>query len=418
MKIQQSQVVLSRLKKMLSDSSTSDIAFIVGGEKILAHRLTVGTSSAPFKAMFYGKMREAYSSEFVLDDPLITPTVFKKFLEYIYCGETETDVSTVFGLRYLANIYDFQSLFTICDYVCSNVDNKNCISIYNEAHFWNDEEIEKKCIETLVENVKEVLSSLKEESRLLEISYDLWWSILQTGVGIDEIELFIFLIDWINHKTCTKEQERSLIYEIRYGCISQKDLVTVVKPLDIVPLDLYTLALEFHAYPEGFSRPELPNFNKERLEKISIIVRHILESYDGEEKHNILLKRRPLIFSLTIEKYQTYRSLYKHIMNHLISMKDVFEIIPSPHINLDKDDVRLSAKDGRYILNNIQQPRDDQISLIPQEDLAYSDNSCFIMMTSNNVYIRNDDIPINFSSFDTIHCEWSHGYFEYYFNEV
>lgn len=59
-------------------------------------------------------------------------------------------------------------------------------------------------------------------------------------------------------------------FSIRFGCISQNDLINLVKPTKLVSNQIYILALEFHLnFHENSEVPE--NFGKKRIHRDFVI---------------------------------------------------------------------------------------------------------------------------------------------------
>eukprot|EP01127_Copromyxa_protea_P000578 TRINITY_DN1049_c0_g1_i1.p3 TRINITY_DN1049_c0_g1~~TRINITY_DN1049_c0_g1_i1.p3 ORF type:complete len:118 (+),score=18.35 TRINITY_DN1049_c0_g1_i1:204-557(+) len=101
-------LLAKNLGSLLYDTLTSDITFLVQGERIPAHRCIVGCSSEVLKAMLYGEdNKEAKEKQILMGDPKLHSHTFKELLRYIYTGSCEITSENVFGLQSLADMYLF-----------------------------------------------------------------------------------------------------------------------------------------------------------------------------------------------------------------------------------------------------------------------------------------------------------------------
>jgi hypothetical protein len=235
--------VLNALRK---NAEVSDVVFVVGKERIFAHRCVIANRSKPLMSMLYGKWKESNSSELVLSDPNITPSGFQYFLDYLYTNITSIEAAHVYQLRYLADLYDVPTLFQQCDKWLENkVSNKNVLEILNQAIKLNDTKTIEKGKQLIEAQTMDVLS--KSRNYLSSIKEDIVLMILKSNqLSIPEVELFLWLVDWYLK---TESNNSKLFSYIRYGRISQTDLITKVRPAKLAPQDLYIFALEYHASP-------------------------------------------------------------------------------------------------------------------------------------------------------------------------
>ncbi|KAF8646558.1 hypothetical protein HU200_065780 [Digitaria exilis] len=78
------------LGQLLDCNVTSDVSFIVEGEKFQAHRAVLAARSQVFQAELFGSMADATSSSIVLEE--IEPATFRAMLVFIYTDELPEDV--------------------------------------------------------------------------------------------------------------------------------------------------------------------------------------------------------------------------------------------------------------------------------------------------------------------------------------
>lgn len=71
---------------------------------------------------------------------------------------------------------------------------------------------------------------------------------------VEELDLFNAVINWARHKAnqenkTLQEVCSKVLQHIRYPQISGQDLIKVVKPTGLAPVELYLQAIEYHATP-------------------------------------------------------------------------------------------------------------------------------------------------------------------------
>jgi hypothetical protein len=81
------------LNELVNSSQFSDIAFEVGGERIVAHKAILVSRSQYFQAMFTNSLRETYSGR---DETIVIEGVsavgFLAMIRYLYTGTIDTSV--------------------------------------------------------------------------------------------------------------------------------------------------------------------------------------------------------------------------------------------------------------------------------------------------------------------------------------
>lgn len=68
--------------ELLEKGEGSDVTFVVGGEKIAAHKIILAARSSVFKAELYGQMKEKRARRVTVED--MQPDVFRGLLHFIY----------------------------------------------------------------------------------------------------------------------------------------------------------------------------------------------------------------------------------------------------------------------------------------------------------------------------------------------
>jgi len=113
--------------KMLEEPTNSDVTFLVGGERILAHKNILSARSKYFKAMFGAEVKENILNE--VDIPDVKPQVFKGLLQFLYSGLPPKNLSEIsLDLLVVADKYCVEEIEDICETnVCDNLDADNVI---------------------------------------------------------------------------------------------------------------------------------------------------------------------------------------------------------------------------------------------------------------------------------------------------
>uniref|UniRef100_A0A0D9X5J8 BTB domain-containing protein n=1 Tax=Leersia perrieri TaxID=77586 RepID=A0A0D9X5J8_9ORYZ len=93
--------ISNHLGKLLQDEERFDVNFIVGGEKIAAHKLVVAARSSVFKAELYGEMKEKGAQCLIVED--MQPDVFRALLHFIY-NDSLPDMDDVDDNEYIEMI--------------------------------------------------------------------------------------------------------------------------------------------------------------------------------------------------------------------------------------------------------------------------------------------------------------------------
>ena len=84
MNINLSGHMCSQYSKLLSSRKYCDVFFIIGHQRIPAHRTVLAAQSEYFEKLLFGTMKEAKNEEVVLKDVL--PATFQLLLKYAYTG--------------------------------------------------------------------------------------------------------------------------------------------------------------------------------------------------------------------------------------------------------------------------------------------------------------------------------------------
>ena len=159
------------LVKMLEEPTNSDVTFLVGGERILAHKAILSARSEYFKAMFGSDVKENVLNEVDISD--VEPKVFKGLLQFLYSGLPPKNLSEIsLDLLVVADKYCVQEMEDLCEKdVCDNLDASDVVDALIVADKINNEKLmshAKAVFRGHVDSVDEdAMKKLKENPELL-----------------------------------------------------------------------------------------------------------------------------------------------------------------------------------------------------------------------------------------------------------
>lgn len=116
------------LLNMLKSPNNADITFIVGGERIKAHKDILAARCTYFANMFRSGMKESVADEVEIKEE--EPAVFQGLLEFLYSGSAPKNLAEIaINLISLADKYDLEDLKKICEvHVCAQLNAENCVN--------------------------------------------------------------------------------------------------------------------------------------------------------------------------------------------------------------------------------------------------------------------------------------------------
>ncbi|XP_025421083.1 uncharacterized protein LOC112691120 [Sipha flava] len=229
-----SNALLQNIQNAYVNKLLTDITLVVGGVSYPAHRFMLGISSKVFETMLMNsKWSDSHQDVIELHEVQTCINVFPLFLQYFYTGEMLLEHSIIMPMLVLADKYDVKDLIVLCiEYMCEHIADAanrgqlvtwfqyvlslNQPMMVNAAYFckiWQDTEcikikppwnkLFKACrnfikwnIDTCVDCFNtfqcDVLVGLLKQSDL---------------VVHDEIQLFKYVVSWLNFQTAEKLTE-------------------------------------------------------------------------------------------------------------------------------------------------------------------------------------------------------------------
>ncbi|XP_053389586.1 BTB/POZ domain-containing protein 6-B-like [Mercenaria mercenaria] len=238
---------------LLETKVMSDVTFSFkkhGDRKFKAHKLILSMRSAVFGAMFFGPLANNRTEIDVEDTE---PDIFELVLRYIYTDKAELNGETVLRCLYAAKKYCLSGLEESCSCFLENsISPDNVCTIYEQAKFFDVEELKNKCYTFIVENSQSVfqnddIKKLSYESLLLVFDDEKLQS--------EEILHFNVALRWAEEKCESENSESSvenkrrvlgeILGKIRFPAIPPDNFANEVIPTQILPAEEQIFLLQF-----------------------------------------------------------------------------------------------------------------------------------------------------------------------------
>lgn len=233
---------------MFSDSF-ADVLFLVGSERIHAHKAILASKCEYFAAMFQSGMKESRDKVIEIKE---CSGAFKLLLEYIYTDElkakTELDSLKALQLSELYLLKDLKKL--IEDDIKSKLTFENVLEIMNSALDMKLCNVCQSCYELLYSKFDSFIEG--KEINLKIMTFDAWEYILEKRPypsnvflfvyqrPIPEIKVFSALLDWTQEINNDLKDERvqSLFSKIRLDSICPNDLIGKVRRSNVYDVNM------------------------------------------------------------------------------------------------------------------------------------------------------------------------------------
>ena len=230
------KTALERNTYVFNNSLMSDITFTCGeskGKYFHVHKYVLATSSVVFESMFYGKLAEKAS---VIHLPDTDEVSLQEFFRFLYTDNCTITPKNVRVLMYLGRKYIVPSLMERCVdalHECMRPD--KVLELLEEAIYFNEKELKKKCWEVIDVQTSDVVSS----DAFCDISQATLINLLKRDtLHIAEVDLFKAVLKW-SESQCSKNSVQATgrnkravlnnaVYEIRFLLMSQKEFTQYV----------------------------------------------------------------------------------------------------------------------------------------------------------------------------------------------
>jgi len=159
-------------------------------------------------------------------------------------------------LMQLASFYAVNHLrSTFITYLAGNLNTEIACTMIVAAEQLNEKELFQNCFQYIVVNAQEVF---KSKYFLEHITPDIFEKLLQQNdVAMEEIDLFKALVDWIKYDKSRHKYKDNFFSYIRFPTMSAHQLIDVVEPSKMVPLETVYKALAWHHTHKGFASNDI-----------------------------------------------------------------------------------------------------------------------------------------------------------------
>jgi BTB/POZ domain-containing protein 9 len=209
----------------------TDIAFIVDGERVPAHKLVLASQSEYFRVMLYGEMKEASQEEIVLSDVPLAP--FKKLLQYAYTGVLELDepLEDILEVTRVANFLGFAGLSARLgrDTAYKNVSLDTFLHLYVFSDTHDLPQMKTICL-SFTETVSNTLAVLKSPS-FLQLPMEFLVSLISNDIFVaPEYDILQAVLQWRDVNQKSTEEMDAVTKCIRLSRFIPREIFTKVEP--------------------------------------------------------------------------------------------------------------------------------------------------------------------------------------------
>ena len=146
--------IISDLKRFVNNDMLSDIAFIVDGRKVYAHKLLC-SRCLYFHNMFTGEYRESRASEIAIED--VRYDIFLLFLEFLYTDRVSVTVDVAMDLFQVADRFGVDRLKSRCEEVMHKaITVETAAHILLAADVHNAESLRERCMRYILAHFDDV----------------------------------------------------------------------------------------------------------------------------------------------------------------------------------------------------------------------------------------------------------------------
>ncbi|KAG6977154.1 hypothetical protein JG688_00000644 [Phytophthora aleatoria] len=152
------------LRKMLNNSTRSDVTFVLEGRPLFAHSCILVARCEPLENMLDGRMKEGSQPEIVI--PEYSYDVFAALMEFLYTDQVAAlaspDLTADFALELhaLADQYLVTSLRSACENALLHILSvENVVIIVESAHFRNAFTLKKRCLGFIMDHFARVIAT-------------------------------------------------------------------------------------------------------------------------------------------------------------------------------------------------------------------------------------------------------------------
>ena len=165
------------LESMVDNQQFSDVAFVVEGRTVYAHKFILFARSEYFRRMFTSSFRE--STEATIPIPDVRHEVFLCVLAFLYTGKPrEIDPQIAIEVMGVANLYSIEPLKRLCaDLITRSLSVHNVSTVLQAAETYGVVPLRTQCLSYMVDHYAEVIRTegfkelISVESRSLVLMF-------------------------------------------------------------------------------------------------------------------------------------------------------------------------------------------------------------------------------------------------------
>lgn len=225
----------------LDKDETGDVTFIVGFEKIRAHKCVLAAVSPKYKAQFYGLLPDR--GEIVVKD--VSASAFEEFLEFFYLKSPGLTAANVEGVLSLAKQSLVEEFVEECISFLVKVNDASLI--YRLAIMHDLKELEERCLSYISD---EPMGVFQSDGFLNNYDLDMLLQITKMEfLNCKEIDIFEACISWAKNACIQKNIDANKADNLR------TELGSVVNEIRFRSMTIEEFA-HLHNKYEGFFTPD------------------------------------------------------------------------------------------------------------------------------------------------------------------
>ncbi|RZF39905.1 hypothetical protein LSTR_LSTR010533 [Laodelphax striatellus] len=225
------------------DDAYSDIVLKVDGTKFHAHKVILAARSEYFRALLYGGLKESHQTEIELKDTSIE--AFKALLKYIYTSHmslasVKDIVLDILGLAHQYGFVDLEA--AISDYLRQTLSIHDVCAVFDAARLYHLHYLTKMCTTYMDSHAPDIIThpsfNQLTASGLKEL-------VERDSFFAPEVDIFRAIVEWIRvNKLGAGPQRDSILATVRLPLISIVDLLTIVRPHQLIQSDTILDAIQ------------------------------------------------------------------------------------------------------------------------------------------------------------------------------
>lgn len=235
------------------------------------HKVILAARAEYFRAMLYGGLSESTKNEITLN---VNKDAFKVILRYIYTGKINLrqmltpQMNLILDTLGLSNLFGYVELKEeISNFLKSSLRLDNVCNILDASRLYELQTLVNICYTFIDKNAEDLLS---HESFKYLYKDSLIQLLARDSFYVDEVEIFKAIHGWIECNSDLKPEEiKEVVSKIRLPLINNMDLLSVVRPTNILPPDTLLDAIEIREQQKFKPLPYRGRLNYEENVAIS-----------------------------------------------------------------------------------------------------------------------------------------------------